>query len=206
MVKIKVELKRGYIDSKVRRQLLQEIFSGEKNETLYEIPAQLLISTEEDGYCGATVQLTLRLTPDQALEAENGVFGRINGQLFFVIEKETISSTVSGLLISNSSGYGKCYFPNIKLGIRRTREKTEERFDCNVTGLTFNGGYSFCGDPVAIFTTNDKSGGTGKLGICFLVSSDPKKCAFYLDTTTDQGDGTPYIYFCGEDSKSLTLQ
>ena len=205
-MKIKAELKRGNIDNETKKKLLQQIFSGEEKQTLYEIPAQLLISAEGDDYCGATVQLTLRLTPDQALEAENGFFGRINGQLFLDIEKQTILSTVSELLASGSGSYRKCGFSNIKLGIRKTREKTEEYLDCDVTGLTLHGGYSFCGDPVAIFTTNDKMGFTEKLGICFLASSDPKKYAFYLDTTADQGDGTPYIHFCGEDSKPLTLQ
>lgn len=205
-MRIKAELKRGDIDNETKKKLLQQIFSGEEKQTLYEIPAQLLISTEGDDYYKATVQLTLRLTPSQALEAENGLFGRINGQLFFVIEKQTILSTVSGLLLAASVSYRKCGFSSIKLGIRKTREKTEEYLDCDVTGLTFHGGYSFCGDPVAIFTTNDKMGYTEKLGICFLASSNPKKYAFYLDTTADQEDGTPYIHFCGEDSKSLTLQ
>lgn len=199
---VTLEIIPGVIDDVLREELGMALIASSQNQSMqhqkeeptFEIPAKLLLGMYVDGYRhDIIIPLNLYLSAYQALDLELGVFGEINGQISFFVNKEVLLAEAKRLC-STVTKHPTCCFTDVDVRISKTVDGKPLRLVGTIVELEYYEIISLDKAPVVVFAAKNESKKVDDMfGLGFLASDDQTP-TFRLVANTEDHEQEPFIH------------
>ena len=199
---VTLEIIPDVIDRDLRKKLEMALITSSQNQSMqhqkeeptFEIPAKLLLGVYVDGYRhGITIPLNLYLSAYQALDLKLGVFGDINGQISFFINKEVLLAEAKNLC-STGAKHPTCCFTDVDVRISKTVDKEPLQLVGTIVELEYYESFSLDKTPVVVFAAKNESKKVDDaFGLGFLASDDQTP-TFCLEAKLEDYAQEPFIH------------
>lgn len=202
---VTLEIIPDVIDRDLRRELEGALITSSQNrsvqhqkeEPTFEIPAKLLLGMYMNGYRhDVTIPLNLYLSAYQALDSKLGVFGDINGQISFFINREVLLAEAKSFC-STGTKHPTCCFKDVNVRILKTDDGEPLRLVGTIVELEYYEIFSLDETPVVVFAAKDESKKVDDMiGLGFLASDDQTP-TFRLEAKAEDYVQEPFIHQIG---------
>ena len=200
---VTLEIIPDVIDGGLRNELESALITSSQNQSMqhqkeeptFEIPAKLLLGMYVDGYRHViTIPLNLYLSAYQALDSKLGVFGDINGQISFFINREVLLAEAKSLC-STGTKHPTCCFKDVNVRILKTDDGEPLRLVGTIVELEYYEIFSLDETPVVVFAAKDDGYETvdDAFGLGFLASDDQTP-TFRLEAKAEDYVQEPFIH------------
>ena len=199
---VTLEIIPDVIDRDLRRKLEGALITSSRNQSVqhqkeeptFGISAKLLLGIYTDGYRhDVTIPLNLYLSAYQALDSKIGVFGKINGQISFFVNKEVLLAEAKSFC-STGTKHPTCCFKDVDVRISKTVDEEPLQLVGTIVELEYYEIFSLDKTPVVVFAAKDESKKVDdKISLGFLASNDQMP-TFRLEAKAEDSVQEPFIH------------
>ena len=204
---VTLEIISDVIDSVFRKELESALIASSQNQSMqhqkeeptFEIPAKLLLDIYvDDGYRHhISIPLNLYLSACQALDLNLGVFGEINGQISFFVNKEVLLAEAKSLCTTGTK-HPTCRFKDVDVRISKTVNEEPLQLVGTIVELEYYEMFSLDGTPVVVFAAKNESKKVDDMISLGFLASDDQTPTFCLEAKAEDYVQEPFIHQINE--------